>query len=162
MRRQPSSRSAAMTEHAVLVFSKYRRFHVTHPDGLDVELNYTGRTDSAVNPYARDAWTQRNPEWNWTACQAWCREAEVTENRGWEALWYDSAGWQILEGKLAWRFGVPIEATVAYLNRYAAGGWSVVSVSEDRGVYFGTDAADESYVTRIRYLLIRTVRPTET
>ena len=34
-------------------------------------------------------------------------------------------------------------------------GWTVAHVSEDRGVYLGADVPDESYVTRIRYLLIR-------
>jgi hypothetical protein len=146
-----------MTEHAILVFARYRRFHVTHPDGTDLELNYTGRRPSHgyPNPYAEDAWKQKNPNWDFNACNSWAAQATVTETRGWEARWCDSAGWQTLNGKLAARFGAPVEATVSYLNSYAAAGWVVAHVSEDRGVYFGADVDDESFVTRIRYLLIR-------
>jgi hypothetical protein len=146
-----------MTEHAVLVFARYRRFRVTHADGTDLELNYTGKRqpDGYPNLYAEEAWKQANPNWDLNACKSWTNAATVTEQRGWEALWCDSGGWQTLNGKLTSRFGVPIEATVSYLNKSAAAGWTVAHVSEDRGVYLGADVSDESYVTRIRYLLIR-------
>lgn len=150
-----------MTEHAILTFARYRRFQVTHPDGTDVRLEYTGKSAEPdgynVSPYARAAWSQKNPTWNWDACRPWCKEATVTEARDWEVAWCDGNGWQRLDAELgAWHWGVPAQGIVTLLDRYTTEGWAVAHVSEDHGVYMGADVPEESYITRIRYLLIRT------
>ncbi len=59
------------------------------------------------------------------------------------------------EGLEEWRFGAPLAGINGELNRLAAAGWVVVSVSEDKGLYLGSDSRDESYPARIRYLLGR-------
>ena len=59
------------------------------------------------------------------------------------------------EGLDGWRFGAPLAGINRELNRLAADGWMVVSVSEDKGLYLGSDSPDESYPSRIRYLLGR-------
>jgi hypothetical protein len=52
-----------------------------------------------------------------------------------------------------WSSGVPLAGMTELLNRYAGDGWSIVHVSEDRGLYGGEDVPNESYPSRIRYLL---------
>jgi hypothetical protein len=59
------------------------------------------------------------------------------------------------DGLEDWRFGAPLAGINHELNRLAADGWVVVSVSEDKGLYLGSDSRDESYPARIRYLLGR-------
>ena len=152
-----------MTEHAILVLAKYRRILVSHPDGTSVRLNYDvteGAEDKSGWSYFRPAYKQRhlqeNQEYNKEEYQAWRSKATLTEERGWEAAWYDSNGLQRVEADFSeWYWGVPAQAIVTLLDRYAAEGWTVAHVSEDRGVYTGADVLDESYITRIRYLLIR-------
>jgi hypothetical protein len=54
---------------------------------------------------------------------------------------------------LDWSWGYPIAAAMRELDRLAREGWKLVHVSEDHGLYAGADAADEAYLTRVRYLL---------
>lgn len=142
-----------MTEHAILVFARYRRFRVKHPDGTDVQVSYDG--SFSPDDYIGKGWLQAQPGGG-SVFTEWRKEASATEERGWQAVWFGAGGEQTLQfPSLASRFGVPAEAMVSALNRYSAEGWRLVNVSEDRGVYRGADTFDEAYVSRIRYLLTR-------
>lgn len=52
-------------------------------------------------------------------------------------------------------WGYPNAEAVQVLERLAEEGWDLVAVSEDKGQYAGTDAVNESYTVRVRYLLRR-------
>lgn len=60
----------------------------------------------------------------------------------------------LTEAHISW-WGAPVAATNALLDRLSSAGWMLVHISEDRGLYRGVDTTDESYPTRIRYLLSR-------
>ena len=159
-----------MAEHAILAFAKYRRFLVTHPDGTHELVDWDGDTGAGIvgkEHYAGRVWTlkyldlepinergfRERPK---AKVDRWCHEATVTPKRGWEAAWCDVSGQHRLDVTIdSWYWGVPAQAIVQMLDEYAKQGWAVAHVSEDRGVYFGTDVTDESYITRLRYLLVR-------
>lgn len=89
--------------------------------------------------------------------ERWENGAEVEHDRGWRCYVVTSSGQasrRQVEMSNTWS-GVPIETITTQLNELAADGWSVVAVSEDRGLYLGIDAHDESYPARMRYLLER-------
>jgi hypothetical protein len=89
--------------------------------------------------------------------ERWQDGAEVEHDRGWRCYVVTSSGQasrRQVEMSSTWS-GVPLETITTQLNEVAADGWSVVAVSEDRGLYLGIDAHDESYPARIRYLLER-------
>lgn len=52
-------------------------------------------------------------------------------------------------------WGVPASQVAAVLDALASEGWSLVHVSEDKGLFSGATAGFESYPARIRYLLRR-------
>ncbi|MBE2317122.1 hypothetical protein DVA67_014160 [Solirubrobacter sp. CPCC 204708] len=54
-----------------------------------------------------------------------------------------------------WTQGFPAAEVAEALNRFAADGWRVLHVSEDRGLYSGPHAQSDAFVTRARYLLGR-------
>lgn len=54
-----------------------------------------------------------------------------------------------------WSRFFPMEAVSTHLNELAADGWSVVHVSEDRGLYKSAIAANMSAPLVVRYLLAR-------
>jgi hypothetical protein len=58
-----------------------------------------------------------------------------------------------LDDNLDWKWGYPISAALGLLNDLQELGWSLRHVSEDHGLYVGADAAEEAYLTRVRYLL---------
>jgi hypothetical protein len=95
-----------------------------------------------------------------TAEQAWLADHSVSLDRvrNWTALWAEAGTEVPLEVDLsAWRHGAPLAGIAAVLTSYATAGWDVVAVHEDRGLYDGADANEESYPTRMRYLLARDV-----
>lgn len=146
-------------EHAVLGFYRSRRFHVTHPDGTDEDYGFDGHAMGArefdINHYVLLAWKAKKLQWNHSEATAWASSATVTEQRGWRARFFDGEQWHREDDPTSADFHVPTEAIVSTLNRLAGQGWNVVHVSEDHGLYRGMDIADESFVTRIRYLLRR-------
>ena len=54
-----------------------------------------------------------------------------------------------------WSWGYPIQGALSLLDQLDSDGWQVLHISEDHGLYRGADAQDESYPTRVRYLLRR-------
>ena len=62
----------------------------------------------------------------------------------------------VVDQEWSW-WGAPLVMIGAVLDRLADEGWSLVHVSEDRGLYVGADVQEESYPTRFRYLLTRPV-----
>jgi hypothetical protein len=74
----------------------------------------------------------------------------------WAAGLYLDGEYKALPAFQYWTFGLPIEAVLKVLNELAAAGWSVVHVSEDRGLYAGVTNQTDSWVTKARYLLART------
>jgi hypothetical protein len=104
---------------------------------------------------AQEAWRQEESA-RGPARREWSAETTVSEGSIWEASWCDAGGTHKLDVDLGSPVGgIPVQGLVTLLDRYGAEGWRVLHVSEDRGVYQGTDVPDESYVTRIRYLLVR-------
>lgn len=79
----------------------------------------------------------------------------VTETVVWAAGLYLGGKYQRLAAFEDWAFGFPIENVLGVLNDLSAEGWSVVHVSEDRGLYTGRTTQTDSAVTRARYLLAR-------
>jgi hypothetical protein len=86
----------------------------------------------------------------------WRDTVRVAEIHTWVGRLFD--GTQNLPvdiGLPASQFGYPIREVLSCLDRLAADGWQVLHVSEDRGHYPENDAAHESRVTTVRYLLSR-------
>jgi hypothetical protein len=138
-----------VTEHGVLLVARFHRVRVTHPDGTDERFDYSPGSRN----YAQEAWRKKGLEVSFGEFQGWTAQVSQQVERGWQAAWCDSAGVQDLEVDLGSQIGgVPVQAIVTLLDRYAAEGWRVVHVSEDRGLYAGADVAEESFITRIRYL----------
>ena len=83
--------------------------------------------------------------------------AKVEERRGWIAIAYrpDGEEEQLNIDLSDWRGGVPLRGIAQTMNRFSADGWTVISTFEDKGLYRGADAQDESYPARMRFLLGR-------
>jgi len=73
----------------------------------------------------------------------------------WTVGLYTDGKYRQLPAFSSWSFGLPIEGVLAILNELAKKGWSVVHVSEDRGLYAGITNQTDSAVTTARYLLTR-------
>ena len=89
--------------------------------------------------------------------ERWQEGAEAEHERGWRCYVVNPSGdvrRTQIEMSSTWS-GVPLETITRRLNELAREGWRVVAVSEDRGLYLGIDARDESYPARLRYLLER-------
>ena len=56
---------------------------------------------------------------------------------------------------LDWEYGIPSSWIVVELSRLELDGWTVLHTSEDHGLYTGADALDESFATRVKFLLHR-------
>lgn len=83
--------------------------------------------------------------------------ARASEQRIWICTVYEVDG-QV--GRLNvdlsdWTSGAPMKGITKALNFFGADGWSVVSSTEDKGLYTGTDTTNESFPSRMRYLLQR-------
>lgn len=81
----------------------------------------------------------------------------IGSQRGWQAEYFGvdcpigepDAFWS------EWSFGAPIEQILEVLDAFAAKGWQVVRVSEDRGLYQGEDSRDVAGVTTMRHWLVK-------
>lgn len=56
---------------------------------------------------------------------------------------------------LDWEYGIPSSWIASELSRLELDGWTVLHTSEDHGLYKGEDAVDESFATRVKFLLHR-------
>lgn len=56
---------------------------------------------------------------------------------------------------LSWSDGAPSTWIAEKLDSFSKSGWNLIHVSEDHGLYQGADVPNESYPTRIRFLLQR-------
>ena len=83
--------------------------------------------------------------------------AKASEQRIWVCSAFEADGkWKTVNVDLSdWWFGAPLKGITKTLNFFGSDGWSVVNSTEDKGLYTGTDAANESFPSRIRYLLQR-------
>ncbi len=79
----------------------------------------------------------------------------VAERVVWRASLFIDGERKDLPAVDSWAYGLPIESVLGVLNELAAEGWSVVQVSEDRGIYAGVTNNTDSAVTKARYLLVR-------
>jgi hypothetical protein len=81
--------------------------------------------------------------------------ATKTEIRTWKAEFISDGITTPIElgENVQWKWGVPTIAILHELDRLQSEGWTLLNVSEDRGLYQGADADREGYVTRARYLL---------
>ncbi|MHB1519609.1 MAG: hypothetical protein ACYCYQ_15250 [Acidimicrobiales bacterium] len=76
------------------------------------------------------------------------------EVRTWQALLFTAEDELPVEFTVsAWTWGYPTKGVLKLLDQLSSDGWNLVHVSEDRGLYTGADALNESYPTRARYLL---------
>lgn len=82
-------------------------------------------------------------------------KGEVSERVIWTASLFIDGKQKDLPSFGWWVYGFPIESVLGVLNELAVEGWSVVQVSEDRGLYSGTTTDTDSAVTKARYLLVR-------
>jgi len=78
-----------------------------------------------------------------------------TEHRSWAAAFLDSAHELSIDlpADVNYAWGFPSIVVHGLLERFTTEGWRLVHVSEDRGLYEGADARNESYPARVRYLL---------
>ena len=86
--------------------------------------------------------------------ESWFK-SKAAEHRTWRAELITSSGSKAiaLPEPFDWSWGFPIAVAIDLLEGLEQEGWKLVSVSEDRGLYSGADATNESYPTRVRYLL---------
>lgn len=79
------------------------------------------------------------------------------ERRRWIGIAYHADGReeQLTVDLVDWCEGVPLKGIAHTLNQFSGEGWTVVSTSEDKGLYKGADARSESYPSRMRFLLSR-------
>jgi hypothetical protein len=81
-----------------------------------------------------------------------------TQVRTWYAEWLCARGTEPVDldaNVTAGHWGYPVMEAMQLLERYAGQGWHLVGVSEDHGLYTGVDAPQETFLTRVRYLLAR-------
>jgi hypothetical protein len=80
-----------------------------------------------------------------------------TGQRGWTAALYTASGKdQVrIDAPDWWAFGWPEAEVTEILNRLGGDGWQAFSVTEDKGLYKGSDALNESGPVAVRYLLMR-------
>lgn len=86
----------------------------------------------------------------------WRNRITRSEVRTWRAdLYVDGTATPLdIDTSQGWKYGLPIEEILRILNDLADKGWTVLHVSEDRGLYTGEDAQNDAYVTRARYMLV--------
>lgn len=131
---------------------------VTLPDGRTLECD-PARASSRIDEESRK---KAGPEPTSDKAQAFERWKSRTgykheEMRGWVALDYRAGGHaERLDVEFdQWAYGLPLTTITTVLNDFSHHGWTVVSVAEDKGLYRGHDIKDESFPTRVRYLLSR-------
>ena len=147
----------------VIDFGK-ERLHDGGPRVDVARIRFPDGTETAVPPeaaedYVTEAFREQHPPPTVAAQFAdWLDTIKVTELRTWGGWLFDGAENVPLKmGLPASQFGYPIREVLSCLDRLGVDGWRVVHVSEDRGVYdMENDAAGESGVTTVRYLLVQT------
>lgn len=132
-------------------------FAAVAPDGA----RYPAPTEAAAVGYALADWDKvHRPPKGLTAhdLNDWKAGLSHQSQRSWTAELVDGDGrcepHDLGAAEWSW-WGAPVAATNRLLNRLSGEGWSLVHISEDRGLYQGVDATDESSPTRIRYLMRR-------
>ena len=81
----------------------------------------------------------------------------ISKERIWVGFFLDGESEvSVLEKGRKWTYGFPITEALGILNKLSSRGWDVMHVSEDRGLYTGEDAVNESSITTARFLLRRT------
>ena len=87
----------------------------------------------------------------------WMNALEKEEIRTWEAHLYAAGGVTAIDfdPEQDWYYGLPIPFVLATVNGLSSDGWVLQHVSEDHGLYRGTDVPNEAYPARVRYLLVR-------
>jgi hypothetical protein len=88
------------------------------------------------------------------ACEAWFK-SKAMDHRTWRADIVLSSGTTPVQlpEPLDWFWGFPSASVNKLLEDLELDGWKLVQVSEDHGLYAGTDAPNESFPSRVRYLL---------
>ncbi len=126
---------------------------LTFPDGSSTECREQERDARIYETFRRirgpapDAW--QFPTWRSEHIP------KVEQKRGWIGIAYhpDGREEQLAVDLLDWRYGAPLTGIAQILNKFSGQGWTVVSTSEDKGLYKGADAQQESYPSRMRFLL---------
>lgn len=135
--------------------TKYYVDRVTFPDG-GVEEFFQSNTKGEIEArYTRDHPLPRRPSARQDAAPHAALPTWRAE-RTWRAELFLPTGRQALPMRpLSWPYGFPMEEVMNVLNDLAQDGWSVLHVSEDRGLYTGADTPTDSGLTSVRYLLRR-------
>lgn len=129
-------------------------------DEVDVDGQTYQVPPSTANDFIRAEFDRRYPATKKPAGEApnwpsWSTAADPKEVRTWAAYFIGPDGSSAIElpSDMSWDWGFPIQEALRQLNRLEQAGWKIVQVSEDHGLYTGADAANEAYLTRVRYLL---------
>lgn len=128
---------------------------VTFPDGTVVEMRQdqsAGRIEEVFKTrYPEPTAPKAGPDY-----EAWRKAVDHQPLRTWVArLYLDGESNYLKFDPGDWSDGMPIQAILQQLNDLAHKGWTVMHVSEDRGLYVGEDTQNDAYVTRVRYMLVR-------
>lgn len=150
-----------MTEYMHLFFTRINVWRVTN-GSVSIDVSGGDIAEGALAPHnaivkAWHALTIAQQVQFGQQLEKWTAGAEAIHERGWACYVVSSDGEasrRQVEMSGTWS-GVPLETITQQLNELGKDLWRVISVSEDRGLYLGADAHDESYPARIRYLLER-------
>lgn len=125
---------------------------VTFPDGEETRFS-AGATKIQIVGFiearARNEFPDPDKE------QAAEAQARVVKRPAWAAELFLEDSQRPLQDIYSWSYSFPMEAISRTLNELATEGWSVVHVSEDRGLYPATIASNVSAPVTVRYLLVR-------
>jgi len=86
---------------------------------------------------------------------SWRRGVTVQPIRTWAgSLYLDGDRQDLNFDPGSYLGGIPLQAILYELNLLSEQGWTVIHVSEDKGLFVGDDTDNDAYVTRVRYMLL--------
>jgi hypothetical protein len=128
---------------------------IKFPDGTRASVA-PGQSDELID----SAYLSRHPKPRFPVSpfQQWFRLLKVSSERIWVARLFEDGKETPMPMNVERRqFNFPIPEVLSLLDTLSRAGWTIVHVSEDRGLYSGEDAPSESAITTVRYLLRRSV-----
>jgi len=151
-RKRGSLGSRVSYEMAILTFPDGRTAECAAPD-VDRRILQEMQARSGARPSLPVPRVPNDIVFEWAEPQG-VTAVEVRRWSGWACEPDGSIQELALDGSTPFQ-AIPFSEVTIILNRYSALGWSVISVSEDKGLYAGVDAKSEAYPTRMRFLLSR-------
>ena len=124
---------------------------VTFPDGTAMRFD-EDTTQSTIDEYIETQAQNEHPD---PSPSDFEETPGIDESSAWAAELLVEGKRNPLPDIESWSYSFPMESVAATLNDLADEGWSVVHVSEDRGLYASDVAQNMSAPVAARYLLVR-------